>query len=290
MKEFIKKTVWFVLLLVVPMSAILVVCYFQKEKKYSKDTVYVWGDSQICQGLDLSLLSSGLSRQVLSAARHAGSVYDFLVSIEHIPEGSTCIIEFPEMAFFRRLGLDFNRTGLEFRSLWSMVKMDTPVQECIRIFVLNRNHMFSCNSVFSSKQTLYSFATELEYPQPLSRFRAAFNSKTENSDWRIATYEYGISRLIDKGCRIVFVQFPFENQVEQFAKKSENRMISEEVKKRIVDDLSITIDTIVLPDDSLQMYDLSHLNEVGARHVSLEMAEAILQDSVCNRFFIVKVN
>ena len=290
MKGFIKKTAWFVLLLFVPMVAIHVVCYFQKERKYSKDTIYVWGDSQIQQGLDLSLLSSGLSKQVLSAAQHGSGVYDFLVSIEHIPDGSTCIIEFPELAFFRWPGLDFNRTGLEFRSLWTMIKTNTPVQECIRIFILNRSRLFSCQSVFSSNQALYPFASELVYSQPLSWFCNVFNSKKEYSDWKIATYEYGIYRLIDKGCRIVFVQFPFEKQVEQCARQSVNRMLSEKVRERTLDGLSIIPDTIVLSGDSLLMYDLSHLNEVGTRLLTLEVAEAMLQDSLDNRFFFVTVS
>jgi hypothetical protein len=290
MREFVKKTIWFALLLIVPMATIHVVCYFQKEKEYSKDGIYVWGDSQIYQGLDLSILSSGLSKQVLSAAGHASAVYDFLVSIEHIPDNSTCIIEFPEMAFFRRPWLDFNRSGLEFGCLWAMIKTGTPVQECIRIFILNRNHLFSYKNVFSSKQALFPYASELKYTQPLSRFWDAFNNKTEYSDWRIATYEYGISQLIDKGCRIVFIQFPFEKQVEQYAKQSVNRRISEEVRKRVIDGLSIVPDIIALPNDSLQMYDLSHLNAVGARHLTLEITEAMLHDSVCNRFFIVNVD
>lgn len=289
MKGFVRKIVWFVLLLIVPMAAIYVVCCFQKGKKYSVDTIYVWGDSQITQGLNLSLLSSSLSKQVLSAAKHGGGVYDFLASIEHIPKGSTCIIEFPELAFIRIPRLDFNRTGMEFCSLWSMIQTNTPIQECVRIFVLNRSRLFSCNSVFSSDQALYPFAPELEYSQPLDWFCKVFNIKTENSDWKTETYEYGISKLIDKGCRIVFIQFPFEKQVEQCAKQSVNRGLSESVKKRLLDKLFIVPDTITLPNDSLQMYDLSHLNEVGARHVSLEVAKAMQQDTVCNRFFFVEL-
>ena len=277
------------LLLIVPMIAINVVCYFQKEKKYSADIIYVWGDSQISQGLNMSLLSSGLSKQVLSAAKHGGGVYDFLVSIEHIPKGSTCIIEFPELAFIRIPRLDFNRTGLEFRSLWSMIQTNTPFQECVRIFILNRSHLFSCNSVFSSDQILYPFAPELEYSQPLDWFCKVFNIKTENSDWKTETYEYGISKLIDKGCRIVFIQFPFEKQVEQCAKQSVNRILSEGIKNKILEELSIVPDTITLPNDSLQMYDLSHLNEVGTRHVTSEVAKAMQQDTVYNRFFFVEL-
>ncbi|MBQ3945306.1 MAG: hypothetical protein II670_06815 [Alphaproteobacteria bacterium] len=289
MKGFVRKIVWFVLLLIVPMAAIYVVCYFQKEKKYSVDTIYVWGDSQMVQGLDLTLVSSCLSRQVLSSARHAGGVYDFLVSIEHIPESSTCIIEFPESAFFRTPRLDYNRTGLELHSLWSMIQVNAPLQECIRIFILNRSRMFSCQNVFSSNHTLYPFVSELQYPQPLSRFYYLFNIKSVDSDWKIATYEYGLSQLNKKGCRIVFIQFPFEKQVEQYAKQSVNRILSERVKNRLLDEFTIVTDTISLPNDSLQMYDLSHLNEVGARHVALEVAKAMQQDTVCNRFFFVEL-
>ena len=290
MKGFVKKTVWFVLLLIVPMATIYAVCNYQKGKGLSKEAIYVWGDSQIVQGLDLSLLSSKLSKQVLSSAQHGGGVYDFLVSIEYIPDGSTCIIEFPESAFFRSLLLDYNRTGMNFHSLWSMIKTNTPVQECNRIFILNRSRLFSYKSVFSTNHTLYPYNQELNYTLPLSRLCDSFNTKKEYSDWKIAAYEYGISQLIDKDCRIVFIQFPYEKQVEQCARQSVNRLISEEVKERMFVDLSMAQDTIALPNDSLQMYDLSHLNEVGAKHVTLGVAEAMLQDSLDNRFFFVTLS
>ena len=87
----------------------------------------------------------------------------------------------------------------------------------------------------------------------------------------------------------MFIQFPFEKQVEQYAKQSVNRILSERVKNRLLDEFTIVTDTISLPNDSLQMYDLSHLNEVGARHVALEVAKAMQQDTVCNRFFFVEL-
>lgn len=103
MKGFVRKIVWFVLLLIVPMAAIYVVCYFQKEKKNSVDTIYVWGDSQMVQGLDLTLVSSCLSRQVLSLQGMLVAYMTFWLVLNIFPKAQHVLSNFPNRLFFARL-------------------------------------------------------------------------------------------------------------------------------------------------------------------------------------------
>lgn len=289
MKSFVKKLIGFAFLMIVPLILIYVVCYFQKDKKYSKDTVYVWGDSQMLQGLDVNMLSSGLSKSVVTSARHGGGVYDFLVSIEHVPEGSTCIIAFPECAFFRLFRRYNNRTGLEFHAIWSMYDSGAPVEDCVRAFMINRDHFFSCNSVFTVSPRLYPFAPQIEYIQPLSWFAEVFGKWAIDTDWRMQAYKSGVSQLLEKKCQVILIQFPFESQVESRAVRSVSRMKSERLKKTFMDEFPIVLDTIVLQNDSLLFHDLSHFNEVGARRLTLEILDAMQKDTIGNHFFYIQV-
>ena len=48
-------------------------------------------------------------------------------------------------------------------------------------------------------------------------------------------------------------------------------------------------DTIVIHSDSLLMHDLSHMNEVGARMLTVEIADILKNDTLNNHFIEVKI-
>lgn len=289
MRSFIKKAIGFALLLVVPVVLIYVVCYFQKDKKYSNETVYVWGDSQMFQGLDVELLSVGLSKPVVSSSKHGSGIYDFLVSIEHVPEGSTCIVAFPECAFYRLFRRYYNQTGLEFHAIMTMFEAGAPAEDCVRAFIKNRYHFFSCDNVFNSSHNLYPYAPQLDYIQPLSWFGEVFGKRAVASDWRIRAYKTGVSQLLKKDCRVLIIQFPFESQVEEHAIHSESRKKSERLKHTLFEEFPIIPDTIVLHNDSLLFHDLSHFNEVAAKRLTLEVLDVMKKDTIGNCFIYVEV-
>ena len=66
------------------------------------DACYLWGDSQIYQGIDISYLNAYGSRKYYSSAQHGAGVYDFLVFTETVPKKSRVIISISHPALIRK--------------------------------------------------------------------------------------------------------------------------------------------------------------------------------------------
>ena len=62
---------------------------FKTTLRDSKNTLFIWGDSQTYQGLDLDVLKSNTDRAILSSAVHGAGVYDFLIFTELVPAPQT---------------------------------------------------------------------------------------------------------------------------------------------------------------------------------------------------------
>ena len=137
--------------------------------------------------------------------------------------------------------------------------------------------------------TMYPFADSLAYPEPLPLWHSLFEEPKEWFPWKAKAYVTGIQSLYDKHSQIVLIQFPFDEQVELFAKKSINRQLSDSLKLEIIDRFALKHDSIVLHSDSLLMHDLSHMNEVGARLLTTEIAEILRADTVNNYFIELKI-
>lgn len=88
---------------------------------------------------------------------------------------------------------------------------------------------------------------------------------------------------------MLLVRFPHDKQVESFAKESINRYLSDSIKQVLIEKYALKNDTIVLKSDSLLMHDLSHMNEVGARMFTCQIADILRVDTVNNRFFTVVI-
>ena len=255
----------------------------QKPVTYDRECVFVWGDSQMYQGLDVSLLGNKLEKQVLTSANHGSGIYDFLVSQKSIPDNAMTIVSFPEGALFRNPLSDNNRKGFEIECLQELYSSGCPVNECIRIFSLNKKS-FQYKAFSNSPHTMYPFADSLVYPEPLSLWHSLFEKPKDWFLWKAKSYSRGIQNLFDKHSQIILIQFPFDEQVETFAHNSINRHLSDSLKRVLIDEYAMKHDTIVLHSDSLLMHDLSHLNEVGAKMVTVEIANIIQNDSVYNHF------
>lgn len=289
MKKFLLKTG----LAIICFSTLLVVGYFVlhriSEKSnactYSDGKIFVWGDSQMYQGFDVSLLSDRLEKQVLTSARHGAGVYDFLVSEKNIPAYSVCVVSFSEAAFFRNPLSDNNRTGLELSCLRDLYHYGCPLDECWRIVTLNNK---SINySAFGTIHYLYPYADSLVYPEPFPLWHHLFEEEKKWFSWKAKSYVEGLSYLDDKQVQMIVVQFPFDKQVESFAKESINRHLTDSLKWVIIENYAMECDTITLSSDSLLMHDLSHLNEVGARLLTAEIASILQNDTVNNHFIEV---
>ena len=276
-------------------STLLVVGYFVlhwiSEKsnvcKYSNGKIFVWGDSQMYQGLDVSLLSERLEKQVLTSAGHGAGVYDFLVSEKNIQDNSVSIVSFPECALLRNPLSDNNRTGLDLSCLWNLLNNGCPLDECWRIVALNNKSIIY--SAFRTNHDLYPYVDSLVCPEPLSGFCRMFSEEKDYFDWKAKTYYQGIQQLSEKQVQIILIQFPFEKQVEDCARNSINRHLSDSLKQVIIKNYTMEYDTITLSSDSLLMHDLSHVNEVGARLLTVEIASILQNDTVNNHYIEVMI-
>jgi hypothetical protein len=75
--------------------------YYYSNDFYDKDSIYIWGDSLVYQGVDLNALSELANKNIYTSAHHRAGIYDFLVFTEQVKEGSTVIIFFPKLALLR---------------------------------------------------------------------------------------------------------------------------------------------------------------------------------------------
>ena len=259
-------------------------------KKYNElsngnDNVFVWGDSQMFQGLDVSLLEKIIGKQILTSAEHGAGIYDFLVCEKNIPNNSVCIVSFPECALLRNPLSDNNRTGFEWSCILELFKSGCPLDECQSIVGLNQKSIFY--KVFRKGHSLYPYSDTLVYPEPLPLWRSLFEDEKDWFSWKANSYKKGIQYLVDKRSQIILVQFPFDKQIESFACNSVNRHLTDSLKNVIIKDYALDYEKIVLNGDSLLMHDLSHMNEVGARLLTAEVASVLQIDTVNNHFIEV---
>ena len=239
------------------------------------------------QGLDVVLLSSRMEKQVLTSARHGAGIYDFLVNEKSTPNNTTCMIAFPECALLRNPMSDYNRTGLELSCLQSMFRAGCPMSECLRIANLNRQNIHY--KAFDSNHIMYPYSDSIVYSEPPTVFFDIFTNKKYYFIWKAEAYHQGISQLFKKHSQIVLIQFPFEKQVEDCAYNSINRHLTDSLKFDLIREYAMKYDTIVLHSDSLLMHDLSHMNEVGARMFTHQIADSLRKDTINNRFFTVVI-
>lgn len=258
----------------------------QKPVNYDNECVFVWGDSQMYQGLDLKLLGDKMGKQVLTSAGHGSGIYDFLVSQKSIPDYALSVLSFSEAALYRNPLSDYNRTGFEIDCLKEVFLSGCSVNECIRIFNLNKKS-FRYKAFSNSPHIMFPFADSLVYPEPLAGFCGMFTEKKDYYEWKAKAYMKGIQNLYNKRSQLVLVQFPFEKQVEDCARNSINRHLTDSLKFELIKKYAMKYDTIVLHSDSLLMHDLSHLNEVGARLATNRIAEVMKADTINNHFIVI---
>ena len=258
-----------------------------KKNSYNQNCVFVCGDSQMLWGLDVAFLEENIEKQVLTSAQNGGGIYDFLVSEKSIPHHSVCVLSFSEAALLRNPLSDKNRTGLELSCLWDLLISGCPMDECIRIIELNKKTIKY--KAFRTGHNLFPFADSLVYPELLSTFHQLFEEKRDWFYWKANAYTEEIQHLSDKHSQIVLVRFPLDKQVESFACNSDNRHLSDSLKHVIIENYAMKYDTITLSSDSLLMHDLSHMNEVGARLLTAEVASILQSDTVNNHFIEVTI-
>lgn len=237
----------------------------RKDRALTKDAVFVWGDSQMYQGLAIDQLSDSIGQEVYSSSCHGAGVYDFLVFVDKIPDSASVIISFPECALYRDPRSDNNRSGMNYYALKTLYHSGYPAKELQKI--AKTNNYRSVNIFTNNPSYLYAYADSIVYPEPLEGFVKMFSKTDGYISHKIEAYMSGVETLSEKGCRLCLISFPFDQSLESLILTSRNRVRSDSVAS-IIKKYELNEIQIHFQSDSLIMHDLSHMNEVCARKLT----------------------
>ena len=291
MSNFFKLILSFCGITILTMLLLLITLYFISiPTSYNKDNaIFIWGDSQTYQGIDLNELQKQTGHDIYTSALHGAGVYDFLVFSELIPDSSTCIVGYSQCCLLRRKESDYNRSGVNYNAIKKVYKNRYSLSEVITII---RKNKFLQKDIFKTHSTLYPYCDTIITPEPIEGFRKmyAFEPVFYNDKYNI--YKKGIKKLIDKECKIIIIAFPYYNEVATFYKSSSNRQhIDKDIELLATEYSNNKIDTLYINDsDTLLMHDLTHFNEIGAKRASNILSQyidsTILKSDGC-RFVIL---
>ena len=266
MKKFIQKTIFFSIGILI----FTIVLFYSLQIYYNhpfsdKNAIFIWGDSQAYQGIDIEELSNITKKNVYSSAFHGAGVYDFLLFTERVSTNSVVIVSISKLVQIRRKEKDFNRSGLSFWALKQLYDNNYSIEEIIAIFKLNLKPK---RNIFKTTN-LYTYKDSMQIGQELSHFRSYYKTIPDFLHEKQNLYLLAIQNLINKNCKISFLEFPVYSDLKDLEKESPANQKIEELKNNMLllfDDCQI--DSIEINKDINIFEDLSHLNCVGAKDLS----------------------
>ncbi len=273
MKDFINKTVRFLMLLpVIYLFYYYSIDYYYNCRK-NNNAIFIWGDSQTYQGVDLQVLGEKTNRKVFSYAKHGAGVYDFLVFSEKVPSYSVVVLGVSKLVQLRKKRNDRNKSGISIVALYNLYQNGYSMEELIKIMKENKYP----SKIVSEKTNLYMYNEKIVLNCSIDVFKNIYSGGIPSylSD-KQALYKIGIRKLRDKGCSIIFVDFPYHIMVKEIEENSIVKDKTNELIKYIIKtSRQIEIDTLTFDTKIQIMHDLTHLNEIGAKLVSNRISEII---------------
>lgn len=288
MKNFLRKSFWF--LFILPIIWIVFVLIAKpifdklKNEKQAENSVFIWGDSQIYRGLDLALLRENTDMKIESAAEHGAGTYDFLIFAEQVPKGSKVIISISRTAQLRRVSRDRNMSGLSIKALKQLERAGYSAYDLMRVIVKNPRPI----TLFSSKNHLYPKDSDNFTQADSSLFETIYRSIPGYSKMKQELYLSALEQLVTKNCTILFLDFPYHSSLEAIEVRSEAKNSTDQFSKTILSELNLmNPDTFRIKNLDNYMHDYTHLDEEGARLVTYEVADLIVNINE-NRYLVIR--
>lgn len=192
--------------------------------------LYVIGDSRVVHGLDIELLSKRLDEPVHNFATHGMSAYNIYVVADTLPAGARVLLA-PSLGMFlrQREFLSFE-SGLSFKGLLEMARLDYEWWYFEKILVSNRYPLglqhFRVNREgypLTDKPDLVKIQRFVELyeglTEPPERFR-----KNE------ALFTKAVELLLAKGCDVRIVEFPITKELRAMREKSIFKDLTTEIE------------------------------------------------------------
>lgn len=253
---------------------------------FDKKAVFIWGDSQAFQGIDLPQLKSIIGKPVYSSAHHGAGVYDLLVFSEQVPENSHVLISISKLVQIRAKTRDFNRSGLSYSALKSLYKHNYSINEIEQI--IKNNLMPRINTV--KNIDLYADRDSVDVSKLTHKIEEFYkNSPTYLSD-KQNLYLLGVKNLIDKNCTINFVEFPLHPKLTEVENNYKIKSQLEDFKNELRGLFKeCNVDSIELNNDKNIFNDATHLNSRGAKALTLKLSKKLNNnDNPCIIIFHVE--
>ncbi|MCR9251488.1 MAG: hypothetical protein NXI20_13750 [bacterium] len=272
MRRFITKTSVFI----VALPIIYVVIYFSFDlffnSKNANNTLFIWGDSQTYQGIDLNVLSLKTDKKIYTAAKHGAGVYDFLVFADKVPSDSDVLVAISKPAQVRRKEMDNNRSGISLFALKSLLNNNYSRKEIFQIIKKNRRP----TKLFLSETNMYKYSDSITFSEPISLFENFYKTVPHYLNDKQNLYIEGVRKLKSKNCRINLIDFPYHDLLNEIENNSPIKNKTDKFFEQIRTEAKSTrIDSLSLKNRKQVMYDLTHLNGYGAKQVSEFIGEMI---------------
>ena len=277
MEKFLKKLLFFVIgiNLLIPLS----VFHYSLKINFEKNNdipLFVWGDSQTYQGLDLEALNRKTSRLVLSSAHHGSGVYDFIIFAEMVPESSDVLIAISEPLQIRSKKLDFNRSGFSYSALKLLSKNNYSLQELL--IIIRKNLFKKPSHIFRRHNGNYDFNDRAYIDHELlTRIVNIYDNKFKPYIYdKQNLYIEGINLLKNKNCTINLIEFPFHKLLHDKIKDLPNSARTDLFFRKIINITNCAAkDTLYLNNSKNSFFDLTHLNAYGSNNVANFIGERL---------------
>lgn len=273
MKQFLIKTLFFIFGLLILYLTYYITADFFINSKTSNNSLFIWGDSQAFQGIDLKILKHTTNKDVYTAARHGAGVYDFLVFVEKVPSNSDVLVAISKPVQLRSKTMDRNRCVISINALKFLIKNNYTYKE---IFAIIKKNFRKPEKIFLSNTQMFEYADSIVLSEPIEFFE---NFYKETPDYIVDKQNLilkGIEILNRKNCNINFIQFPYHPLLKEIEENSSVKEKTDSFFNKIISITDIkSIDTLKLADNKQFMYDLTHLNCLGAEQVSIFLAERL---------------
>lgn len=246
--------------------------WLNQRKVNQKDAIFVWGDSQTLNGIDLKLMKSLTNRNVFSAAKRGAGVYDLAVFSEYVPPNSLVILGLSKNLQVRRPENDFNRSGLSFQALRLMHQHGFSFPY---VFQILKNNLGTKGLFITSYKPYPVIDTVAAKTLPVN-YLNVLDSTSAYIDKKQSILTHLVRELSKKQCTVFVVEFPLDPVLSNafFESPVDDKIVK---CKKTLSEIpeTIIIDSLVFDADQKVMYDLTHLNDRGRRIATRQIFEKI---------------
>lgn len=274
MKLFLKRFLLFIIFIIT--IHILIYKVIDKKSSFvnSDKALFIFGDSQILQGIDLKELSIQTGLDTYSAARQGAGIYDFYVFVDKVPNNSRILLSISKLSQVRPFDYEANTSPFNVNALYSLYFVDYNINDFKKIIM--GAIKFPTQDFYINNYKLYPSYDSLTINQPISTFKERYSIPLNDLVKKQELYLFGIKKLINKNCNIIFIEFPYHSTLKSYDENShlQDNFINFRVSISSLYS-NFKIETLQINKDKNIMYDFSHLNYRGANLLTKKLAERI---------------